>query len=478
MQYSLQMLPNGWNGLPLIIVAGAMTLMLVLALLPLASRLHLLDEPDRPGGRKMHARPTPTIGGLAMFLGVCAAMPLLAPSQEYQAFMAAGLLLIGVGLLDDAYDVPWYWRILAQTIAVLIMIYWGGVRVEYVGLIFSSSPLELGPWAVAFTVIGALGVINAFNMCDGVDGLAGSLCLAALAMFAMAALYAGNAALFSGLLPILAVVGVFLLYNMRFPWQSRARVFMGNAGSAFLGLAMAWAAIRLTQNAAHPVSPALAPWLLAPPLIDCLVLTVRRIKLGRSPFRADRDHMHHLLLDAGFSPAQVAVGLTVLSCTLALVAALVLRTNAGTETHLVIGFAALTLGYYWLTARRIRAVRAFSRLRDTLAGVPLTGERGVAVAVSAAGRQLRGDDDIGSDLDEYISAVVHRTDLPDMDGPRSDGNDEWPRRHRLSRRADIMLERRSPSHPSARFRPHAPHGARTQDAAEAVVGSGSGSAAD
>lgn len=478
MQYSLPMLLNGWNGLPLILVAASMTLMLLLALIPLASRLRLLDEPDRPGGRKLHARPTPTIGGLAMFLGVCAAMPLLAPSQEYQAFLAAGFLLIGVGLLDDAYDVPWYWRILAQTIAVLVMIYWGGVRVEYVGVIFSTTPLELGPWAVPFTLIGALGVINAFNMCDGVDGLAGSLCLAALGMFAIAALYAGNGALFSGLLPILAVVGVFLLYNMRFPWQSRARVFMGNAGSAFLGLAMAWAAIRLTQNTAHPVSPALAPWLLAPPLIDCLVLTVRRIKLGRSPFHADRDHMHHLLLDAGFSPAQVAVGLTVLSCTLALAAALVLRTNAGTETHLVVGFAALTLGYYWLTARRIRAVRAFSQLREAFVGVPLIDAPSLPAPATAAVSSSQGRDDPPFGLEECLSAVVHLTGDPAKGRPRPDGNAESVRRHRLARRAELKLDRRCVSPPSGHFRPHAPNSARAQDAGEASAGAGSSASAD
>lgn len=478
MQYSLPMFPDGWNGLPLILVAATMTLMLVLALLPLASRLRLLDEPDQPGGRKLHARPTPTIGGLAMFLGVCAAMPLLVPSQEYQAFMAAGLLLIGVGLLDDAYDVSWYWRILAQTIAVLIMIYWGGVRVEYVGLVFSTTPLELGPWAVPFTVIGALGVINAFNMCDGVDGLAGSLCLAALGMFAIAALYAGNVALFSGLLPILAVVGVFLLYNMRFPWQSRARVFMGNAGSAFLGLAMAWAAIRLTQNAAHPVSPALAPWLLAPPLIDCLVLTVRRIKLGRSPFHADRDHMHHLLLDAGFSPTRVAIGLTALSCALALAAALVLRTNAGTETHLVIAFAALTLGYYWLTARRVRAIRAFSRLREALLGEPSSDDPGLPAAASAAAGASQARDNSVVDLEDYISAVVHRADLRVNDGHRRHRTVVPVRRHRMARRAEVIQDRTCTPHPSAQFRSFSPEGARAQDACEAAVGAGSGSSAD
>jgi UDP-GlcNAc:undecaprenyl-phosphate GlcNAc-1-phosphate transferase len=290
------------------------------------------------------------------------------PSPAFHAFLAAALLLLIVGVVDDAIDVPWPWRVLAQIAAALIMIYGGGIRVEYVGQVFGATPLDLGPWSVPFTVLATVGVINAINMFDGVDGLAGSLCLAALAMLTMAAWYSGNGPLVQYVLPILAVVAVFLGFNMRLPWQRRARIFMGNSGSAFLGLTMAWVAFSLTQNAAHPVSPVLAPWLFAAPLVDCIVLTIRRMKLGRSPFQADRDHIHHLLLEAGFTPAQIALGLTALSCVLGLFAALVLRTNAGTEMHLVAGFAGLIVGYYWLTARRARAVRAFRRLRHSVAG--------------------------------------------------------------------------------------------------------------
>ncbi|GAA4854058.1 hypothetical protein GCM10023332_01600 [Luteimonas vadosa] len=278
-------------------------------------------------------------------------------------FAVSALILIVVGLVDDVVDLRWWWRILSHVVAALIMVYWGGVRVEYVGLLFSDTPVVLGVWSVPLTVFATVGIINAVNMADGADGLAGSLCLAALVMLGMAALYAGNDLLFGLLVPMLAAIVAFLAFNLRFPWQRRARVFLSNAGSTFLGFTIAWLAFRLTQNAAHPVSPALAPWLLAPPVIDCLVLIVRRIKLGRSPFHGDRDHMHHLLLDAGFTPNQIALGLAALSLALGLAAALVLKTDVGTETHLVGGFIALTLGYYWLTSRRARAVAIFARLR-------------------------------------------------------------------------------------------------------------------
>jgi UDP-GlcNAc:undecaprenyl-phosphate GlcNAc-1-phosphate transferase len=270
----------------------------------------------------------------------------------------------------------------------------------------------LGGWAIPFTIFATVGVINAVNMCDGTDGLAGSLCLAALAMVGAAALYAGNNSLFTGLLPIMAAILAFLAFNMRFPWQRRAKVFMGNAGSAFLGFTIAWVVFRLTQNAAHPVSPVLAPWLLAPPLIDCLVLIARRLKLGRSPFSADRDHIHHLLLEAGFSPNAVTMGLTLISVTIGLGAALVLRTNAASEGHLVLGFVAMVAGYYWLTAQRSRAVKTFRRLRISLIGSRTNaqpfGKRRPAVVLVPERRETGPHRFSGADRDTAVDAATHR----------------------------------------------------------------------
>lgn len=346
-----------WNAILIqAAIAAVVTAVILWVSVPMAQRLGWVD---RPGGRKDHPVATPTTGGLAIAAGVAVAAMLLSSwSPAFASLLVAAALLAVVGMVDDAYDVRWYWRIMAQVIAALILIYGGDVKVEYVGQIFSSEPLQLGMWAIPFTVLGTVGVINAINMCDGVDGLAGLLCGTTLAMLAAAALYAGNWPLLQVLVPVTFAIAAFLMFNMRSPWIPHAKIFLGNSGSAVLGLVIAWATFRLTQNAAHPVSPVLAPWLLAPPLIDCLVLAARRMKAGRSPFHADRGHMHHLLLDRGLSPTQVAVLLASVSCVLGLLAALVLRTNAGTETHLGIGFALLTLGYFWLTTQRSKTARA------------------------------------------------------------------------------------------------------------------------
>jgi UDP-GlcNAc:undecaprenyl-phosphate GlcNAc-1-phosphate transferase len=358
---------------------------------PLAYRLGLLDH---PGGRKDHPHPTPIIGGIAMALGILA--PVIWDGSypaSYLGFMIGGALLVVVGLVDDVIDVRWYWRVLVQVTAALAMIYIGGVRVEYLGQ-FGGETLTLDAWSVPFTVIATVGVINAFNMCDGVDGLAGSLAVAALSMYCAAAVYSGNTFMVDRLSPVIAAVAVFLLFNLRHPWRSRARVFMGNAGSAFLGYLIAWTCFRLTQNEAHPVTPALAPWLVAPPIIDCLALIVRRLKEGRSPFAAGRDHMHHLLLDAGFSPTEVALGLTAVSLAMGASAAVALRSDRVPEALLVIFFVVLTLAYYRFSRDRERAVGVLRRVRRLLpsrrvdagiAGTAVPPEDAVAARVAVIG---------------------------------------------------------------------------------------------
>ncbi|MGY1529625.1 MraY family glycosyltransferase [Luteimonas sp. A649] len=327
---------------------------------PWAPRLNLLDFPQ---GRKDHAHPTPIIGGLAMVVGFLVVMGLAVPGHApatMLSFTVASLLLVGVGLYDDRYDLRWYWRVVAQVVAALIMIYGADVRIENLGGAFGMG--DLGWISVPFTVFATVGIINAINMVDGADGLAGSLVAACLAMLAAAALYAGNPSLARISLVVAGVVFAFLLYNMRFPWQQRAKTFMGNAGSAWLGLVVAWVVFRLTQNSGHPVNPVLALWLIPIPVMDCLVLTVRRTREGRSPFSAGRDHIHHFMQDAGFGPTQCAVALAIFSLCTGLVTGQLMRMDVPNSLILV-GFLALCVGWYALSSNRARTLRFFAAIR-------------------------------------------------------------------------------------------------------------------
>ena len=329
------------------------------ALQPFAARLGLLDHPH--GDRKHHANPTPVTGGPGMLLALTILFLFLPIplTPGLQAFLLGALLLAVVGVLDDLYDLRWWWRILAQVAAALVMVYLGGVRVEQLGRVFGLGDLSLGVLSVPFTVFTTVGLINAVNMIDGADGIGGILVASALAMLAAAGLYAGNLSMVHMALALLAVVLGFLVHNFPTPWRPRARVFMGNAGSAFLGYAIAWIVLRLTQTEGHPVSPVLALWLVPIPVIDCLVLIVRRARQGRSPFAADRDHIHHIMRDAGFSAGGLALVLAGVSLLLGLGAAMAMLADLP-DPWLLAGFIAACGVWLWLTTDRTRAV-AFMR---------------------------------------------------------------------------------------------------------------------
>jgi len=337
-----------------VLTAGVMWL-----LRPCARRLNLLDYPR--GDRKFHAHPTPVVGGLAMFAACIIVFMGQAYTTALGSFMAAATLLVATGLVDDVWDIRWYWRILIQVLATLIIIYWGGVRVEQVGPALGLGEFALGGLSVPLTVFVTVGLINALNLIDGVDGLAGLLGLAAIVMFGAAALYAGNDLLALRLSVLAGALAGFLMFNARFPWQRRARVFMGNAGSAFLGLVIAWSCFRLTQNPSHPVNPVLALWLVPIPVMDCLVLVVRRLREGRSPFSAGRDHIHHIMHDAGYGPTAIALSLTAFTLLLGLGAGQAMRLDVPNPVLLLV-YLGLCVGWYALTADRPQAVRFFRAL--------------------------------------------------------------------------------------------------------------------
>lgn len=359
-------------------IAAAATFVLMKVLAPIAHRLGLVDQ---PGGRKLHEVPTPLTGGLAMLGGFVVALffvpqvsPLLKP------FAVASALLVTIGCIDDRYDVPWWLRLAVQCSAVLVMAFWAGVFLQHLGPVFGGERLYLGWAAVPFTVFAAVGVINAFNMADGSDGLAGSLAFSSLALLAGASLYAGHITLLFHILPLLGALAAFLWFNLRLPWQSRARAFMGDAGSMLLGFTIAWVAIHLTQTPRHPVPVALAPWLLAIPIIDCLTVSARRMWHGRSPFSPDHGHLHHMMADAGFTPTRIALTLSVATLLLGASAAVAIKLGVP-RIVMVWSFIGTWFSYMWLTAKRERAVRLLRFLR----GKPATSGLGSAVRESSPG---------------------------------------------------------------------------------------------
>jgi UDP-GlcNAc:undecaprenyl-phosphate GlcNAc-1-phosphate transferase len=338
-------------------VAFEATIAIALLLIPLASRLGLVD---RPGALKKHIAATPAVGGLAILLAVAGSCVLVVqPSRQLLGLGAAAVVIVVFGVVDDATRLRWPFRLGAQVLATLIMVGLGGVQVEDVGAVFGVSIQHLGPLSVPITVLATVGIINAINMIDGVDGLAGSVSLVAIAMLAGVAAYAGNNVLAEELCLVAGALCGFLVFNLRSPWRPRAAIFLGNAGSELLGLLIACASIRLTQNAHHPVGAQLAPFLIAPALIDCLTLILRRIRSGASPFLGDRNHMHHLLLDAGFPVSMVTAIIT--GATLFFGIAAILATKAHAPAVMFsLMFMLMWISFLLATTRRDRSVERFA----------------------------------------------------------------------------------------------------------------------
>jgi UDP-GlcNAc:undecaprenyl-phosphate GlcNAc-1-phosphate transferase len=353
-------------------VAGfAITLLLLMVLRPLAHRIGLADQ---PGGRKHHDGRVPLIGGIAMLCGFVFVVLILdvVLSPLRALFAGCGLLMI-VGVLDDFRELSTFARFLAQIVAALIMVYFGGVRLHDLGHLVSDTVWSLGLWEVPFTVFAVVGVINALNMADGLDGLAGTLTLIALATLAALASAAGRAADAAVLLVLVSTVVAFLALNLRIA-RPRALIFMGDAGSMFLGFAIAWFCISLSQRGVPAMTPVTALWVFALPLFDTVSLMLRRIVRGRSPFAADREHFHHILLAAGYTVNQSLAIIGGIGLTLAATGAAGYYLGIP-ERLMFLALMGLFALYFWGVMHAWRVMKALRRgTRPLVAEMLLEGQ--------------------------------------------------------------------------------------------------------
>ena len=293
-----------------------LTLGLIRFLVPRAERYGLIDHPG--AGRKDHMDKTPTVGGLAIVAGL-ALTALLAQfaSQLHPAFWVGLFMIACTGAFDDKFDLGPYIKFAAQIAAALLMIYWGGLILHSLGDLVSDALLTLGRFAVPLTVFAVIGVVNAVNLCDGADGLAGGLVFIAVFWIAMMSAASANTGTLALALGLLGCVAAFLVFNLRSPWRSRAAVFLGDAGSLSLGFVLAWLTVDATREGAQLFAPVTAIWLVAIPISDTLLCLGRRLLRGQSPFRADRTHLHHILIDLGMPVARAVALILLLAFVLA-----------------------------------------------------------------------------------------------------------------------------------------------------------------
>ena|SRR3990167_3056435 len=299
------------------LIASLGCLLCIYLLKPIAIRIGLLDSPDPQGeGRKQHLQPVPPIGGVAIFFGFSLALLSFPISLRPCRWLIAGsVILLLMGIVDDCRNLSAKLRLWGQ-IAVALLLVMGGTILVTLGVAWPGVPLFLGILAIPCTVLFVVINLNAMNMIDGQDGLAGGIALSqagwlwycAWALQAKSELYLLNT--------LCAALIVFLAFNMRFPWQKHARIFMGDAGSTCIAFILSGIAISLSQKTPTLISPLFLLWILALPLFDLFNVVLHRIKVGRSVVTAGRDHVHHILSLRGMKTGLSTFVLCSLSITL------------------------------------------------------------------------------------------------------------------------------------------------------------------
>lgn len=324
------------------VAALALALAVSCGVTPLVRRLAVrVGALDRPIARSVHREPTPRLGGVAIFLAATSAMLALlgGGGREVHAILAGGALIFGVGVVDDLRRLPAWAKFLGQAAAAAVLVA-GGVRVEWL-----TNPFG-GMWHLPFlgiplTVFWVVAVINVVNLVDGLDGLAAGICsIAALTLMAVAA-GQGQAAAVVAMGAIAGAALGFLPHNF-----NPAKIFMGDAGSMFLGYMIAAASVEWTLKSTTVVALAVPVLALGLPIVDTSFAILRRLAARRPLHEADQGHIHHRLLRLGLTQRQAVVFLYLLSAGLGISALLLSEWKAwqaGLMFLLVVGAAVAML---------------------------------------------------------------------------------------------------------------------------------------
>ena len=320
---------------------------LALLLIRIAPRMRLIDH---PGGRKEHVSTTPLIGGIAVALAAAVGLG-LAPADYAWPLALSIIIIMAVGVADDMHEISPLPKFVGQAVAALVMVYVAGVQLDTVGNLVGFRPIGLWYFVVPVSVIAVIGVINAMNMIDGIDGHLGSVALVAFAAYAYVARESGMWPQYQILVSLTGAMLAFHLLNARWPWNKRARTFLGDAGSMLVGFLLGWFAIDLSAgngsvtDGTRTFPPICALWVIVIPLCDCVSLMLRRRRARRSMFVADRQHLHHYLLNRGLRVWQASAftaGASVMTAAIG-----VSGWKLGVpEWVMFVGFVALFIGYH------------------------------------------------------------------------------------------------------------------------------------
>ena len=306
---------------------------------PVKNFAHKVGAIDVPkDARRMHKKPIPRLGGLAIYGGFLCSIVIFGQLDETMLCVLLGAaIIVALGIFDDVLALGAKLKFVVQIVAAAIPVCIGNLQI---GLFTNLNPLSdtpfvhLGILAVPVTIIWIVGITNAVNLIDGLDGLAvGVSSIAAITMLAVA-LLTGNMPIAITMAALAGACIGFMPYNL-----NPAKIFMGDTGSTFLGYMLATVSIMGLFKFYAVISFAVPFLILGLPIFDTANAIIRRVAAGRSPMSPDRGHVHHKLIDMGFNQKQAVAILYAISATLGLTA--VVLTSSGEVKAIVLLLAVL-----------------------------------------------------------------------------------------------------------------------------------------
>ncbi|WP_218354837.1 UDP-N-acetylglucosamine--undecaprenyl-phosphate N-acetylglucosaminephosphotransferase [Alteromonas lipotrueiana] len=333
-------------------------LILLVVMTPLAHQFGLVDQPSL---RKRHHGMVPLTGGVAIFMAVLVASVVTDVwMKNNPLFFTASAFIVLLGMLDDRFELSAKGRLMCQFGVAAIMAWSAQNYITSLGNIFGFGYIDLGLAGYFFTIVCVVGVINAFNMIDGIDGLAGGMSLVVL-LFVVGLLVAtGHGGAIMEPLIIAAAIVPFLAFNLSWKGFKGNKIFMGDAGSMFVGLTIVWLLVDHAQGSEAAFRPITAVWLIGLPLMDMAAIMYRRARKGQSVLRPDRKHLHNIFMRAGLSSNQALIailGLGSLYCTVGVLG----EVFSVPDWAMFWGFIALLTVYSYIIQNIWRLIRKFKQ---------------------------------------------------------------------------------------------------------------------
>ena len=299
-----------------------------------AFKIGAIDIPK--DNRRMHKKPTPRIGGLAIIFGFTVATLCFAqPSRQLYGTLAGAAIIAVMGVIDDCKNLPAKLKFVIQIIAALVVVFAGDIKIDVFTNpnFLSDNPYWVLPeWlSVTLTVIWIVFITNAVNFIDGLDGLAAGVSAIMSISLVFISIKVGEYSIAILGIALMGSCFGFLPFNF-----NPAKIFMGDTGSTFLGFMLATLSIQGVFKSYAVISFAVPLLILGLPLFDALFAMIRRILRGQSPMTADRGHLHHRLVDMGFSQKQTVFILYAISGVLGITAVLLAESGVLRALLLVI----------------------------------------------------------------------------------------------------------------------------------------------